>query len=172
MSLNNLVQNDFIQEEVFLGRTKWFNNRSGYGFITITDGPRTGSDIFAHHSGIVVSNEQYKYLVQGEYVEFKLEKSNGDHEYQAVDIRGVKGGKLMCETRRELQEIRNTYKKSENMEESSRVVKRESREPREPKKPSEPREFKDNGKDNGKDWTMVKSSRSRVPNPKSRLRPV
>ena len=61
-----------MMQEVYLGRIKWFNNRNGYGFITITDGPRSGSDIFVHHSGLVVSNEQYKYLVQCEYVEFKL----------------------------------------------------------------------------------------------------
>ena len=47
-------------EEVFLGRIKWFNNKSGDGFITITDGIRAGNDIFVHHSGIIVSNEQYK----------------------------------------------------------------------------------------------------------------
>ena len=87
--------------ERLTGRVKWFNNKAGYGFITLTDGPNAGSDIFVHHSSIMVSNEQYKYLVQGEYVDFDLVKANNDkHEYHAVNISGVKGGHSMCETRR------------------------------------------------------------------------
>jgi len=58
--------------ERLLGRVKWFNNKAGYGFITVTDGSHSGSDIFVHHSAIGVSSEQYRYLVQGEYVEFGL----------------------------------------------------------------------------------------------------
>ena len=59
---------------------KWFNNRSGFGFVTTL-----GDDmnIFVHHSGVSVNREQYKYLVQGEYVEFVLTSStNSEHEYQ------------------------------------------------------------------------------------------
>ena len=90
------------------GRVKWFNNKTGFGFITaLTDseGVKEGSDVFVHHSAVKVSQEQYRYLVQGEYVEFVLSKLvNSDataskHEFQAVDVSGVKGGKLICETR-------------------------------------------------------------------------
>jgi len=43
---------------------------------------------------------QYKYLVQGEYVEFEfIESANDNHKYQATNVTGIKGGKLMCETR-------------------------------------------------------------------------
>jgi len=84
-----------------LGQVKWFNNKAGYGFITVNDGEYSGKDIFIHYSAIRVTNSQYKYLVQGEYVEFNLVKSTNDtHQYQATDISGVKGGVLMCETRR------------------------------------------------------------------------
>jgi hypothetical protein len=84
-----------------LGQVKWFNNKAGYGFITVNDGQYAGKDIFVHYSTIRVTNSQYKYLVQGEYVEFNLVKSStGDHEFQATDISGVKNGALMCETRR------------------------------------------------------------------------
>ena len=91
-----------------LGQVKWFNNKAGYGFITVNDGEYSGKDIFIHYSAIRVTNSQYKYLVQGEYVEFSLVKSNSDaHEYQAIDISGVKGGALMCETRRNNRPVRD-----------------------------------------------------------------
>jgi hypothetical protein len=84
-----------------IGQVKWFNNKVGYGFITVNDGELSGKDIFIHYSAINVTDSQYKYLVQGEYVEFTLVKSTvGSHEFQAVDISGIKGGVLMCETRR------------------------------------------------------------------------
>jgi len=83
------------------GQVKWFNNKAGYGFITVNDGEYAGKDIFIHYSTIHTTNNQYKYLVQGEYVEFNLVKSNTDeHEYQATDISGIKNGPLMCESRR------------------------------------------------------------------------
>lgn len=87
------------------GRVKWFNNKTGFGFITIVGGNdqfKDASEIFAHHSAIKVSQEQYRYLVEGEYVEFSVSSTaSGDHKFQAADIRGVKGGKLFCETRHE-----------------------------------------------------------------------
>lgn len=88
-----------------MGRCKWFNNKAGYGFLTVAaagDDKWDGVDVFVHHSAVTTGTEQYKYLVQGEYVSFRLqEMSDGDHEYQASDVRGVNGGKLMCETRNE-----------------------------------------------------------------------
>ena len=93
------------------GRVKWFNNKAGYGFITVTDGSRSGSDIFVHHSSIGVASQQYKYLVQGEYVDFELSATpGGTHEFQAVNVVGIKGGKLMCETRHEFKIARSAYK--------------------------------------------------------------
>jgi cold shock CspA family protein len=95
----------------FMGRVKWFNNKAGYGFITVTDGPKSGTDVFVHHSSIKVDGELYKYLVQGEYVEFSLlNSSTTNHEFQSGDVSGIKGGKLMCETRRDLRSARQTYR--------------------------------------------------------------
>lgn len=90
------------ESQRFTGRVKWFNNKAGYGFITVTDGDKKGTDIFVHHTGVVVDREQYKYLVQGEYVSFDLKKmESGEHEFHAVVVRGVNDGMLMCETRNE-----------------------------------------------------------------------
>lgn len=97
--------------ERFTGRVKWFNNKAGYGFVTVTDGSKSGSDVFVHHSSIKVDSEQYKYLVQGEYIEFSLSETKTDkHEFQAGEVSGIKGGKLMCETRRESRVARTQYK--------------------------------------------------------------
>lgn len=84
-----------------VGKVKWFNNKAGYGFITVSDECEyTGNDIFTHYTAIKVTNSQYKYLVQGEYVQFDLVKStSGPHEYKAMSVTGIKGGELMCETR-------------------------------------------------------------------------
>lgn len=109
--MSSSTLSDTTSSEKFTGRVKWFNNKAGYGFVTITDGSKSGSDVFIHHSAIKVDSEQYKYLVQGEYVEFTLSSvEGGKHEFQAVDVCGIKGGKLMCETRHELKSTRTTYK--------------------------------------------------------------
>lgn len=85
-----------------LGRVKWFNGRKGFGFVT-TVGTDSPTDVFVHHSNVLVSREQYKYLVEGEYVSFNVSEASedSDHKYQATDVRGVHGGMLMCETRDE-----------------------------------------------------------------------
>lgn len=96
--------------ERFTGRVKWFNNKSGYGFITATVGDINGADIFVHYSAINVDH-QYKYLVQGEYVEFTLnEITDGSHPHQAGSVTGINKGQLMCETRREIRVMRTKGK--------------------------------------------------------------
>lgn len=113
MSSSSTVSSSTVSSssERFIGRVKWFNNKAGYGFVTITDGPKSGSDVFVHHSSIKVDSEQYKYLVQGEYVEFNLSNTKtGEHEFQAGEVCGIKGGKLMCETRRDVRVARSQYR--------------------------------------------------------------
>ena len=93
------------QQTTTTGCVKWFNNKAGYGFITVSE--ETTRDIFVHHSAIQVAETQYKYLVQGEYVEFSIARMEGEsHEFQAAEVHGVRGGKLMCETRNEMRGAR------------------------------------------------------------------
>jgi cold shock CspA family protein len=101
------VTNDLVTS----GRVKWFNNKAGYGFITVNDCENNEErDIFAHHSEIRVDQTQYKYLVQGEYVEFILGTINRENkiDVHATHVRGINGGKLMCETRNEVRSQRTS----------------------------------------------------------------
>jgi cold shock CspA family protein len=92
-----------------IGCVKWFNNKSGYGFISVVGGENDGEDVFVHHSAVHVCTEQYRYLVQGEYVNFTMCKADtSSHEWQAGDVRGLNGGKLMCETRHEVRTRNST----------------------------------------------------------------
>jgi len=119
------------------GRVKWFNN--GYGFITMNENnsnvkqsekredsenkeetEQQTKDIFVHHNSIYVQTNQYKYLVQGEYVEFEIapaEKEGLKYDFQAKNVTGINGGKLLCETRREYNLEQNKYRQGESSEE-------------------------------------------------------
>ena len=163
--------------ERLVGRVKWFNNKAGYGFITVTDGSRSGSDIFIHHSAIEVENQQYKYLVQGEYVEFELVRtSSTEHEWQASNVNGIKGGKLMCETRREYKLARSAYRadKNDTEEASSPRAPREAATPRQQRPPREaaaprqsrpPRARGEGPRDGSdkKEWTLVSKNGDKTP---------
>jgi CspA family cold shock protein len=119
MDSNTDIVTTSALSEHLIGRVKWFNNKTGYGFITVTDGEKSGSDIFVHHSSIQVVNQQYKYLLQGEYVEFDLLKStSGKYEWQATNVIGINSGKLMCETRFESKISRTNYKNTKTPDES------------------------------------------------------
>lgn len=95
------------------GCVKWFNMKTGFGFLTVLKSAsgselKVGSEIFVHHSNVKVSEEQYRFLVQGEYVEFDVSNvANGQHSCQAVNVTGMFGGKLMCETRNEVRQQQN-----------------------------------------------------------------
>lgn len=60
------------------GKVKWFNNDKGFGFIEYKD----HEDIFVHYTAILT--EGYKTLVEGQYVEFELVKT--DKGLQAKNV--------------------------------------------------------------------------------------
>lgn len=112
----------------YSGRVKWFNNKTGYGFISVTSGDKSGLDLFVHHSSIVVDSQQYKYLVQGEYVEFEIFDAETDgHQFQAANVKGIASGKLMCETRNELRTARDNYRSTASDTQSARHQQARSR---------------------------------------------
>jgi cold shock CspA family protein len=108
------------------GSVKWFNKKAGYGFVSVTSDDYDGQDVFVHHSGLTMENkDQYRYLVEGEHVDFDWKKSSkNNHEWEAENVSGVNGAKLMCETRqnnrppqnnqnhqnRQNSEVPNTYR--------------------------------------------------------------
>ncbi len=48
------------------GKVKWWNNKTGYGFIT----QDSGQDVFVHHSAVV--GQGFKVLSEGEEVVFDV----------------------------------------------------------------------------------------------------
>lgn len=87
------TQNAPATETRVNGCVKWFNNKRGYGFISLLDGDR---DIFVHQANI--RSEGYRTLQNGEYVSFVISKNDSqEHPEHATDVSGISGGKLLCE---------------------------------------------------------------------------
>ncbi len=64
------------------GKVKWFNEKKGYGFITMED----GKDVFVHFSAIL--GEGFKSLSEGEEVE--CEVTQGPKGSQAANVKVVR----------------------------------------------------------------------------------
>jgi len=135
MSNSTVTNNDVVTQSVsgssrVTGCVKWFNNKAGYGFITVSNGPHAG-DVFVHHSTINVDEEQYRFLVQGEYVEFECVRvEDGPHQWQASNVTGLDSGRLMCETRRAVRSTRSHPHDDQEQEHSQLQRPRQPRQPR------------------------------------------
>jgi cold shock protein len=79
-------------ETTTLGLVKWF--QGGFGFITNFE---TKDDVFVHHSGVSTTIDCWKLLYPGEYVYYTVSLMD-DGKSQAVNVTGVRGGPLRCET--------------------------------------------------------------------------
>ena len=95
----NFVSEYFSQSKRVVGRVKWFNSKTGFGFISYG---KEAKDIFVHHSELQVKDEQYRYLTQGEYVEFLVSPTEDGSQYDAVakSVTGLFLEPLLCETKR------------------------------------------------------------------------
>ena len=83
-----------------VGCVRRFNNKLGYGFITvISDGDYKGNDIFVHQTGIKNGNaSRFRMLYIGECVEFDVAPSGkNEHPNQAINVSGFNGHGLMCD---------------------------------------------------------------------------
>lgn len=78
------IVSNFTGREIFdmKGKVKWFNNDKGFGFIEYKE----NEDIFVHYSSILSSG--YKTLVEGQYVEFELVRT--DKGLQAKNVVEIK----------------------------------------------------------------------------------
>ena len=64
------------------GKVKWFNEKKGYGFITMED----GKDVFVHYSAI--QDEEFKSLKEGNEVE--CEVTRGPKGTQAANVKVIR----------------------------------------------------------------------------------
>lgn len=89
-----------MESKQLTGIVKWFNMKSGFGFIKSLD-EEESRDVFVHHSALSTSNDQYHYLVEGEYVNFYVveKEKDGSTRMVADRVTGILGHQLMCETR-------------------------------------------------------------------------
>jgi len=62
------------------GYVKWFDNKKGYGFISVDD----QEDIFIHFSNIKMDG--YKKLEQGDEVEFEISNSKEEKGPEALNV--------------------------------------------------------------------------------------
>jgi len=63
------------------GTVKWFNDKKGFGFISIEG----GEDIFVHHTAI--QSEGFRTLEEGDNVEFEIVQ--GDKGNKAENVKRV-----------------------------------------------------------------------------------
>lgn len=71
--------------ERVVGCVKWFNAKSGYGFLE--------GDVFVHYTALVAASP-FKYLVPGEIVEYA---PSDTPRVTARSVTGMNRGQLMCD---------------------------------------------------------------------------
>ena len=96
--------------ERVLGLVKWF--QGGFGFVTNFD---TQEDVFVHHTSVTTTVDCWKMLYPGEYVYFSVGTME-DGKSQAVNVTGVRGGPLRCETLSLLRQERDEYNRENRTE--------------------------------------------------------
>ena len=62
------------------GTVKWFDEKKGYGFITMDD----GKDVFVHYSAIQGSG--FRKLAEGDRVSFEVKEGSKGPQADQVDL--------------------------------------------------------------------------------------
>ena len=78
------------------GVVKWFNSRKGYGFITPDEGE---NDVFVHYSAIVVDNNEFAVINEGDKVSFDV--NQGEKGLEAKDVKVTEKAPFQPRERRE-----------------------------------------------------------------------
>ena len=85
-------------------RCKWFNRQSGWGFLVLTEsgGDYAGDEIFVHYNTLQCTRDVFRYLTAGEYVSVTIGTTDdAKRPWQALQVTGIDGGILLCESRDE-----------------------------------------------------------------------
>jgi cold shock CspA family protein len=77
-----------------LGQVKWFDNKLGYGFVTVLTNEHKGTDIFVHQTNVCPLETEFRTLMKGEYISLNV---SNDTKVQAINVTGVLGGSLRCD---------------------------------------------------------------------------
>ena len=77
-----------------IGQVKWFDNKLGYGFVTVLTNDHKDKDIFVHQTNISPLETEYRALSKGEYISLNVSE---DDKVQAINVTGVLGGSLRCD---------------------------------------------------------------------------
>lgn len=85
-------------------RVKWFNYKTGYGFLTDCV---SAEEVFVHHTSLIVPENTFKTLRLGEYVEYETSRDTND-KIIAVKVSGVQLGPLMCQSAQQARKQKET----------------------------------------------------------------
>ena len=72
------------------GVVKWFNEKKGYGFISMDE----GQDVFVHYSSILGTG--FRSLYEGQRVRFEVEQGEKGPQAVNVETRGGEGLTNQC----------------------------------------------------------------------------
>lgn len=106
MTQNNTDNNTDTSTPVvvgsLLGQVKWFRNGPGYGYGFITcvseNVSQSGQDIYVYQQNVHPKVSTFRTLVKDEYVSFDVSE---EERPQALNVRGIAGGPLRCDTPRQ-----------------------------------------------------------------------
>lgn len=83
------VEKDRTVLEHGVGAAKWFSEKSGFGFLTFTQGPDKGKDIFVHIQAVSAMGQDF--LQKGKIYEFDINHRRSDGRPFAINLKEIRG---------------------------------------------------------------------------------